>query len=103
MFKLSRLAKRKPTWNDYFDVIVLQAESGLPRLLTNFDKKEESTYREAIEKSGKDFLYIKEDAYWIDGTYDETLSALWTNKDENLSDFWELLRSLKKEVDKNDS
>ena len=100
MFKLSRLVKRKPTWNDYFSAIYLESE--LPRLLTNFDKKEESIYREAIEKSGKDFLYITEDAYWLDGTYDETLSALWTNKDENLSDFWEILRSLEKE-DENDS
>ena len=104
MFKVNRLTTRKPTWEYYFNAIVMHAESGLPHVLTNFVKKEESIYREAIEKSGKDFLYIKEDAYWLDGTYDETLSALWTNKNEDLSDFWELLRSLKAEKEaENDS
>ena len=88
--------RKKLSWDNYFEAVALENYFVLPRLLTNFDKKEEPIYREAIEKYGKDFLYIKSDAYWIDGTHDESLSALWTSKNENLSDFWELLRSIKK-------
>lgn len=65
-----------------------------PHLITNFNKAQEPLFREAIKQSGKDFLYIREDAYWCDGTKDESMMALWSKRYEDLSDFWRLFEKL---------
>ncbi len=62
--------------------------------ITNFDKRLEPIYREGIEKWGKDFLYIKEDAYWCNGIKDDSISALWSKERADLSDFWRLMDEL---------
>lgn len=66
-------------------------------LITNFDKCEEPIYREAIKLYGWGGLTITEDAYWLNGTKDNGMSALrWaTNERRDLSQFWKIFEGLK--------
>jgi hypothetical protein len=61
-------------------------------LVTNFDIELEPIYRKAIDAYGWDGLYIDTNAYWRDGTKDETLYALRLKNNErrDLSEFWEI-------------
>lgn len=64
-------------------------------VLTNFPKEQEPIYRKAIEEYGWDGLYIDEDAYWNDGTKDDSLYALKCIERRNLTDFWSVFDKLK--------
>jgi Fic family protein len=66
-------------------------------LITNFIKKERPIYQKAIEKYGWDGLYISEDAYWRNGTKDNSLLSLRYKGDQcrNLSEFWKIFRELR--------
>lgn len=65
-------------------------------LITNFDKEREPIFREAIKRFCWNGLTITDDAYWIDGTKDNTMSALRWKTDERreLSKFWDIVHSI---------
>ena len=73
-------------WCDYDDCIENR------NLITNFDIELEPVYRKTIDTYGWDGLYIDTNAYWRDGTKDETLYSLrWkNNKRRDLSEFWRI-------------
>ncbi len=62
-------------------------------LLTNFNKAEIGTYREAIktykDRGGKLDVFIKDEAYWENGHLDTNMKSLHTNdKMKDHGEFW---------------
>jgi len=67
-----------------------------PTFITNFDKEEEQYYRMAIWEYGNKNLYIEESVGYEGG---KSLH-IKTRKDFDLSDLWEILRSIEKDFGK---
>ena len=65
-------------------------------LVTNFDKKREPIFKEAIKQFGWDGLTITKDAYWQNGTRDRSMYALrfTTKVCVELKKFWEIVERL---------
>lgn len=76
-------------WHYYWDRDTCPENKNL---ITNFDIEQEPIYRKAIDAYGWDGLYIDTNAYWRDGTKDETLYALrWKyNEERDLTEFWRI-------------
>lgn len=70
-----------------------------PTLLTNFPKHQKVRYEAAIqifkEKTGKDVLYIREDAYGMFGQEVYDSYSLHKTEDGDKSDFWDIFDNLK--------
>ena len=64
-------------------------------LITNFDKSEESIYREAVKRFGKKELYVDRNAYDRFGMKDDSRSALRCNSSMELTEFWKLFDEIK--------
>lgn len=63
-------------------------------LITNFKKDLEPLYRKAIELYGWDGLFITDEAYWMNGYRDDSMSALRCKNFRDLSGFWRIFREL---------
>lgn len=64
-------------------------------LITNFDKKEEIIYREAVKRYGLNTLYVDSNAY-VNGVKDDSMSALRCNDIiRDLTKFWEIFNDVK--------
>lgn len=66
--------------------------------VTNFDTKDRNKYDRAIElykmQTGDESLYIKSEAYDINGVCRVSMNSLHVKYRHNLSIFWKILRSL---------
>lgn len=69
-------------------------------LVTNFYKKLRPIYERAISeyknKTGKDILFIKDEAYWQNGHFDENMNSLHIKPDArcDLTEFWDIYHAL---------
>lgn len=69
-------------------------------LVTNFNKKLRPLYERAISeyknKTGKDILFIKDEAYWNNGHLDERMNSLHIdiNARCDLTEFWDIYHAL---------
>lgn len=69
-------------------------------LVTNFNKKLRPIYERAISeyknKTGKDILFIEDEAYWNNGHLDTTMNSLHIKCEHmcDLTDFWEIYHIL---------
>ena len=73
-------------------------------LLTNFAKQQRPIYQKAIDEYGCDELYISEDAYWRDGTKDNSLLSLRYKGDwcRDLTEFWRIFDKIYDKYDKHE-
>ena len=74
-------------------------------LVTNFDKKLRPVYERAISeyknKTGNDILFIKDEAHWQNGHFDENMNSLHIKPDArcrcDLTEFWDIYHVLETE------
>ena len=68
--------------------------------ITNFVKTDTDLYKKAIaiykKRTGDDVLFIDDNAYWSNGTKDESMSALRLSENKDLSVFWRIFDGLRK-------
>jgi hypothetical protein len=73
----------------------------MERVLTNFDIKDRNKYEKALKiykkQTGDNTLYIVNDAYWMDGTKDNTMNSLKTSNNKDRSCFWRIFDNIKQE------
>ena len=68
-------------------------------LITNFDKKEEPIYREAVRRFGRKELYVDKNAYVGYGVLDEYSSALRCKVvNIDLTRFWKIFDEVRNEM-----
>ena len=68
-------------------------------LMTNFKRGDTWLYEAAVKEYGREDVFITNDAYWMDGTLDESRCALRC-KDVNgdYSDFWKAFEKVAKRM-----
>jgi hypothetical protein len=84
---------QKYFWNDMIDKAPDNST-----MVTNFDKNRLPIYEKAIQEYDKsEILYIKEDAYDMNGDFTGDMSLHCSEKGTDLSDFWDIFDKIKKE------
>jgi hypothetical protein len=63
-------------------------------VLTNFKKEKRPLYEAAIKCYGKGYVFITDDAYWLNGRKDDSMCALRFTVYKDYSEFWRIFDAL---------